>query len=85
MISTVNLEMMCVFDVGLEYIITNWLSEEAAYNHKRLMLQDNNIKPLVNLPSWMGILSNRRDIEILIIYLNYYDTSNTSIRMMIMI
>ena len=43
-ISTVKSEMMCVFDVGLECVVTNWMSGEAAYNPIRLMLQDNDIK-----------------------------------------
>ena len=36
--------MMCVFNVGLECVVTNWLSRETAYNPIRIMLQDNSIK-----------------------------------------
>ena len=43
-ISTVNSEMMCVFDVGLECVVTNWLSGESDNNPIRLTLQNNNIK-----------------------------------------
>jgi len=43
-IPTVNSEMMYIFDVGLEYVVTNWLYDEAADNIVRLMLQDNSIK-----------------------------------------
>ena len=43
-IPTVNLEMMTIFDVGLECVVTNWLYGEATDNTVRLMLQDNSIK-----------------------------------------
>ena len=81
-ISTVNSEMMCVFDVGLECVVTNWLSGEAVSNPIWLMIQDNDIKKFSEFTdideNIVKSLRYRRDtnsIFQLLRYINYMDNN----------